>query len=143
MKRLLAMIKLHDWQLNEARRRVADLESLVDGFAAQIATLDTEMAREREVASTSLQARAQWPAYAEVMAGRRRKLEASLQRARDEVEAGQEEVRLAFQELKKYEIALESRKQKIAADAHRKDTAALDEMALQAHRRTRRTAGEG
>jgi flagellar export protein FliJ len=138
MKRLLAMIKLHDWQLNEARRRVADLEALADGFANQIAVLDAEIDREAQLASASMQARAQWPAYADAMSGRRANLEASLQRARNEVAAGQEEVRLAFQELKKYEIALEARKQKAADELNRKETMALDEMALQAHRRTRR-----
>lgn len=138
MKRLLAMIKLHDWQLNEARRRVADLEALAENFTGQIAALDAEVAREAEAASQSMQTRAAWPAYAEAMTGRRSNLEASLHRVQAEVEAGQEEVRAAFQELKKYEIALEARRHKIAAEASRKETLALDEMALQAHRRARR-----
>jgi len=138
MKRLLAMIKLHDWQLNEARRRVAELEALAAGFVDQIAALDAELAREERAASGSVQARASWPAYAEAMAARRANLEASLARLRQELEQGKEEVSIAFQELKKYELAYEARRQKALAEANRRETFALDEMAIEAHRRARR-----
>jgi flagellar biosynthesis chaperone FliJ len=66
---------------------------------------------------------------------RRERIEAQIAGLQPLLEEAREAMSMAFQELKRYEIALDIRVRTAKADAERRDTIAMDEMSLNMHRR--------
>jgi flagellar export protein FliJ len=130
-----SLIRLHKWQLDEKRRALADLESLAGRLGGEIAKLDGELARESAVAAEQEEPMIGFAAYLEATRNRRERLTASLDQVRTQIAAATEDIRSAFQELKKYELAAAGRVGRAMAREKRRETAYLDEVGVDAHRR--------
>jgi chromosome segregation ATPase len=135
VSRLETLVKLHRWQLNEKRRRIAELETLAATTQARIDDLAAELAAEASVIEASPETRPSLPAYLDAARERRRKLVETLETIAAELAEAREAMTSAFQELKKYEIALELREQREREVEERRQQIALDEMAIEGHRR--------
>ncbi len=135
MSTLESLIRLHRWQLDEQRRRVAELESLAAKLRDDAQRLDSEQASEQEAANRSTDIVYGYGSYAAALVERRRKLSQSLAATERQTSAAREALAEAFQEAKRYEIAAAKRvlHQRLLQD--RADQHTTDELAQEVHRR--------
>lgn len=136
MKGLPTLIRVRQWELEEKRRKLADLEGLALQLEEAIARLDDEVKMEQGVASASVDVSFAYAPYAQAAIERRRTLKASLEDVRLQIEAAAEEVTAAYQELKKYEVANDARRRRARVEANRREQIVLDEIAIEGFRRT-------
>jgi flagellar export protein FliJ len=135
VKGLPGLIRLHQWKLDEARRQLAALESLADDFRRQIAGFDEELRREADIARESEAAAQLYGSFLTASRTRRQRLENSLAEVVRQAGEAHAHVTRAFQELKRYELALEAREKKQAELARRADQIRTDEIGLNQFRR--------
>lgn len=130
MKGLPALIRLHSWQLDGKRRELADLERLEDQLLAEAQRLEDEVAAEQDYAKESESGGYAYAGFALGVIERRKRIQASIDDIRAQIEAKRDEVADAYRELKRYEITLAERKKREKVEADRRDQAALDEVSL-------------
>ncbi|MFN4087633.1 MAG: flagellar FliJ family protein [Alphaproteobacteria bacterium] len=133
MKRLDMLIRARQWQLDERRRQVADLEVSVDLTLARIRSLDSSIDSEARLAD-QVGPGAGFAAYAAGVRERRSKLVATLETLEAELAQARDLVAEAFQDLKKFELVQESRRSRERAVAAHREQFALDEIAALRHR---------
>jgi len=131
-----SLIRLHRWQLDEQRRRVAELEQLIAKLQAEMQRLDSEQAAEQTAAAKSPEAAFAYGSYAGAVIDRRQKLARSLAEAEQKTAEAREALAEVFQEVKRYEIAAAKRilHQRLQDDRVQQND--MDEMAIEIHRRT-------
>lgn len=134
-KALATLVRMHRWRLDEKRKTVTELERLRDGLRAQERRLTEELTAEKAKAGESLEAARTFPAYLGDMRGRQEKLAKSIAETEARIEAANADLAESFREYKKHETVLSDRLRRARAEADRQQQAALDEMALQGHRR--------
>lgn len=135
MKGLAALIRLHNWRLDEKRRELADLQRLEDQFLEDGRRLDAEVAAEQEFAKTSDMGSFSYGGFAVGVIERRKRIEASIAEVRRRIDDKRAEVAEAFQELKRYEITQAERLKRERAEVERRAQANLDEISLIQHQR--------
>ena len=74
--------------------------------------------------------------YAAAAIERRRTLLASLEDVRQQILGAHEEVTIAYQELKKYEVAQDNRRRRARVETNRREQIVLDEIGIEGFRRT-------
>jgi flagellar export protein FliJ len=104
MKSRETLIRLRKFQVDEKRRRVAQIEGMVADFDRMAADLDREIETEQTRAGIHDPAHFAYPTYAKAALGRRD----NLKRSADELKVQLEDARMAlaeaFEELKKVEL---------------------------------------
>ena len=135
MRLLNNLIRLHKWRLDEKRQTLVDLERLGDNLQTQLQKLKLEADQERTLAAGSDEVRFAYPAYAAAARTKRETLSASLVEITERIEAAQDEVMVAFRELKRLELSLETHRRRERANAERREQLRLDEIAIEGHRR--------
>ncbi|MEO5337308.1 MAG: flagellar export protein FliJ [Magnetospirillum sp. WYHS-4] len=129
------LIRLHEWQVDEKRRRLGELLRVLDDLEARLKRLETELIEEQRIAARAPnEAGFLYGNYAEAVIERRERLKESIARAEVEIARARDDLREAFRDLKKYEIAQRNRDQKAAAELARKEQLVLDELGLQGYR---------
>jgi len=136
MSTLETLIRVHRWQLDEQRRRVAEIETLITKLRADLERLETECQTEQQTAAASAEASFAYGAYATAVIERRRKLTLSLVEAEQQAAKAREALADVFQEVKRYEIANARRLLNQRAEAERLQQNDMDEIAIDVHRRT-------
>jgi len=135
-KDLKNLIRLHEWQVDEKRRKVGGLLRLVADLEDQARRLEEELINEQAAAAASPEeAGFLYGNYAETVIERRQRIADSIAKAEEEIAAAQDELREAYRELKKYEIAQENREKREAEEEARRDQMFLDDIGLQNFRR--------
>jgi flagellar FliJ protein len=136
MSTLESLIRLHRWQLDEQRRRVADIEQLTTQLQAEMQRLDAEQTAEQQAAGQSQEASFAYGSYAGALIERRRKLAKSLAETEQQAVIAREALAEVFQEVKRYEIASAKRLlgQRVQADRLQQNN--MDELGIEIHRRT-------
>jgi flagellar export protein FliJ len=129
------LIRLHEWQVDEKRRRLGELLRVLDDLENRLKRLEEEVVREQHVAAQDPSgAGFLYGNYAEAVIERREKLKESIARAEAEIARARDDLREAYRDLKKYEIAQRNRDQRAAAEAARKEQVVLDELGIQGYR---------
>ncbi|MAB15032.1 flagellar export protein FliJ [Parvibaculum sp.] len=136
MRNRESLIRLHKFQVDERRRKVAEIELLLTEFRNKERELEAQVLAEQEKAGISDEAHFAYPMFAKSVQKRRTNILQSIADLEVQLGAAQEELAAAFRELKKYELMEESRKRKMQKQTQRLEQAALDEIALQIHRRS-------
>ena len=136
MKGLPTLIRVRQWELEEKRRKLADLEGLAAQLDEAIARLDDEVKMEQGVVQSSLEVNFAYAPYAAAAIERRRTLLASLEDVRQQILGASEEVTIAYQELKKYEVAQDNRRRRARVETNRREQIVLDEIGIEGFRRT-------
>jgi flagellar protein FliJ len=120
MKSRNTLIRLKKFQLDEKRRKVAQIEAMIADFQRMAADLDREIVAEQERAGIHDPAHFAYPTYAKAAIARRE----NLKRSADDLAVQLDEARAAlqdsFEDLKKVEL-LDERDQirdRAAEDAH-------------------------
>lgn len=139
-KGLKSLIRLSDSALNERRRELNIVEAREDEIKSLLDELEQEKRREQAL-SRDLEAGAfAYSGYAQGTIQRRKDLEKRLEALQPELERARDALSQAFQELKRYEIALDQREKSEKAEEERKTTLMLDEISLNMHRRRQQAA---
>ncbi len=131
------LVRLNRWQLDEKRRKLTDLERLAERLRSDLERLDAGLEAERRAAEQSEEGERAYPAFVAAELDRRRRLEASIAGVEREVEITREEVKIAFQEFKKYELALKNQRAREREHHKRQEQSQLDEMGVERYRRRR------
>ncbi len=135
MKGLPTLIRLRKFELEEKRRILAEKEAHAVSIEAEITNLDEAVLREQDAARRNFDVAFAYPAFAKMAIERRRDLIEALVAAQREVEEAAEAVTIAYQELKKFEVAQANRVKREKEEAALKEQILLDEMAIESFRR--------
>ena len=104
MKSRETLIRLKRFKVDEKRRRVTQIETMIAEFERMAGDLDREIATEEQKANISDPAHFAYPTYAKAAATRRDNLRRSAQDLQGQLDDAQAELGEAFEELKKVEM---------------------------------------
>ena len=135
MRNRESLIRLHKFQVDEKRRKVAELELMLGEFRQRERDLEAQVEAEQRKAGISDVAHFAYPMFAKSVLRRRETILESIEGIERQLDTAKEELADAFRELKKYELLDDNRKRKIRKEAMRTEQNALDEIALTIHRR--------
>ncbi|MBV6658763.1 MAG: flagellar export protein FliJ [Devosiaceae bacterium] len=110
MKSRESLIRLKRFQVDEKRRQLAQIEAMMADFERMAAELDREVAIEQEKSGITDIGHYAYPTYAKAAARRRDNLRDSAENLRGQLEAAQDALAEAVEDLKKVEL-LEERDQ--------------------------------
>lgn len=135
MSSLDTLIKLHRWQLDEQRRKVAQFEDLAQKLRAELERLDSEEQVEQRVAGESHEANYAYGGYARNMINRRARLTRSIEETEQQIVEARAALADAYAEVKRYEIAAANRLLAKHRGIERLRQQELDEVAQSGYRR--------
>jgi flagellar export protein FliJ len=130
MKSRETLIRLKRFQVDEKRRRVAQIETMIAEFGRMSADLDREIAAEEAKAGISDAAHFAYPTYARAAAQRRDNLRRSADDLHEQLNDAKAQLGEAFEELKKVEILEDRERSAERALENARDQAAMNQIGL-------------
>lgn len=130
MKSRDTLIRLKRFQVDEKRRRVAQIEMMIADFERMAADLEAEIASEEQKAGITDTAHFAYPTYAKAAAQRRENLLQSAANLKGELDDAKGELGEAFEELKKVEILDDREKGAERSAAGAREQAQMDQLGL-------------
>jgi len=135
------LIRLHEWNVDEKRRKLGELLRLESELVEQLKNLEDEHVREKAAAAADPQgAGTVYPAYHKKMSQRRDNLKDSIRQMEIVINYARDELSEAYQELKKYETVEQNRQRRYEMEQARREQVLLDEVALNQFRRKQKAA---
>lgn len=135
MRGLPSLIRLHQWKVDEQRRKVTELEILADQLEGQVARLQEDIDREGRSSGHDLASSQAFSAFLKGALLRREKLRGSIAEVRAQIADAKDALADAYRELKSYEIAQANRERREERKRGLRDRAKLDEIGLAMYRR--------
>lgn len=136
MKSRESLIRFRRFQVDEKRRQVTQIETMMADFEQMAAELDRQIVEEQDRAGIHDVAHFAYPTFAKAAMTRRDNLRQSAENLRSQLEEAQAALAEAFEELKKVEL-LEERSQEIERQTEtRRSQDEMDSIGLQMHART-------
>ena len=130
MKSRNTLIRLKKFQLDEKRRKVAQIEAMIADFQRMASDLEREIVSEQERAGIHDPTHFAYPTYAKAAIARRENLKRSADELRIQLDDAKSALGEAFDELKKVEL-LDERDQMREREAEEaEEQAELDGIAL-------------
>jgi flagellar export protein FliJ len=131
MKSRDALIRLKRFDVEEKRRKVAEIEAMIGDFNHMAVDLDRQIAIEQERAGVSDVNHYAYPTFAKAAIQRRNNLTASAANLAAKLAAAREDLDEASEELKKIELLEERDAERIRLDQARTGPADLEEVGVQ------------
>jgi len=128
MKSRETLIRLKKFQVDEKRRKVAQIEAMIAEFERIATELDREIKVEQDRAGIHDPAHFAYPTYAKAAMTRRENLMRSTGELRTQLEEAQAALGEAFEELKKVEMLGERDQQRERAEQNAREQAELDRI---------------
>lgn len=138
MKGLATLIKLHKRQLDEIRRKMANLENQKRELEEALRNLAADLEREKEAIRGKAEMASYFGSYAKRVRARQEQTAQAIRMLDEQIDKHREEINIAFGELKKFEIAEANAKKRAAAEERRKETIELDDIGGQQHQRKKK-----
>jgi flagellar protein FliJ len=129
MKSRETLIRLKKFQVDEKRRKVAQIEAMIAEFDRIAAELDREIRAEQERAGIHDPAHFAYPTYAKAAIGRKENLKRSADELKVQMDDAQAALGEAFEELKKVEMLDERDQAREKAEANAREQTELDRIA--------------
>ena len=126
MKSRDTLIRLKKFQVDERRRKVAQIESMIAEFERMASDLDREIKSEQERAGIHDPAHFAYPTYAKAAMQRRENLKRSADELKVQLEDAKAALGEAFEELKKVELLDERDQARERAAENARDQSELD-----------------
>jgi flagellar export protein FliJ len=104
MKSRETLLRLKKFQVDERRRKVAQIEGMIGEFEHMTADLDREIRAEQERAGIHDPAHFAYPTYAKAAIQRRENLRRSAEELKVQLDQAKDALSEAFEELKKVEL---------------------------------------
>ena len=130
MKSRDTLIRLKRFNVDEKRRRVAQIEAMIAEFDRMAADLDREIATEEQRAGISDLAHFAYPTYAKAARARRDNLRHSADELKSQLSDAQAELGEAFEALKKVEILQDRERHAERVAEAAREQAAMDQIGL-------------
>lgn len=130
MKSRETLIRLKKFQVDEKRRRVAQIEGMIAEFQRMAGELDREIAVEQERAGIHDPAHFAYPTYAKAAIQRRENLRRSADELRGQLEEARAALGDAFEDLKKVELLDERDQARERAEENAREQAEMDGIGL-------------
>ena len=129
MKSRETLIRLKKFQVDEKRRKVAQIEAMIAEFERIATELDREIKVEQDRAGIHDPAHFAYPTYANAAMTRRENLKRSTGELRTQLDEAKAALGEAFEELKKVEMLDERDQQREKAEQNAREQAELDRIA--------------
>jgi flagellar export protein FliJ len=142
MTALGSLVRVHTWELNEKRQKLAGLQELSDKICQDVENLEAQLQHEQSAAAGSIEGTIAFPAFVAAALERRKKLRVSIANLDLAIEAAREEVREVFQEVKKYELARDNQEKRERERIAKREQIELDELGVNLHRRKKMSQRE-
>lgn len=130
MKSRESIIRLHRFKVDEARRKLQALEGMKAELEKKGSELEVTVAAEQRRAIEDEIGRYAYPGFARAINSRRDNLNKSLELVEGQIAAAQEELNAAYRELKKFELAEETRVRDVATRRSRREQNEADDLTL-------------
>ena len=130
MKSRETLIRLRKFQLDERRRKVAQIETMVADFERMAGDLDREIQAEQDRAGIHDPAHFAYPTYAKAAIQRRENLKRSVEELRLQLDDAKAALGEAFEELKKVELLDERDQMRERAVENAREQIELDQIGL-------------
>lgn len=135
-KDLHTLIRLNEWTVDQRRRDLGDVLASLADLEDGLERLRQELIKEQQAVLSSPEvAGFFYGNYATAVIGRRQHLNDGIVSMEKQVAEAREKLDEAYRDLKKFEIAQESRDVKKAQEETREEQMEMDELAIQAYRR--------
>lgn len=132
-----SLIRLHRFQLDEKRRQVTSLETIIDEFRQKENELEQQIADEQKRSGVSDVTHYAYSTFAKAAGDRRDKLLKSIEEFTSQLDEAKEELAEAFNEMKKYELMEEKEGERVKGERNAAEQAELDATAQTIHSRDR------
>lgn len=126
MKSRETLIRLKRFQVDEKRRKVAQIEAMIAEFERMTTDLDREIKTEQERAGISDPGHFAYPTYAKAAIQRRENLRRSADELKGQLDDAKSALADAFEELKKVELLDERDQMRERAEENAREQAELD-----------------
>jgi len=130
MKSRETLIRLKKFQVDDKRRRVAQIEGMIAEFERMATDLDREIEAEQARAGINDPAHYAYPTYAKAAMQRRENLKTSAAELRVQLEDAKSALQEAFEELKKVELLDERDQMRERAEDNAREQADMDAIGL-------------
>jgi flagellar protein FliJ len=130
MKSRDTLIRLKKFQVDEKRRRVAQIEGMIADFHRMTVELEREIQVEQERAGINDPSHFAYPTYAKAAIQRRENLSRSAEELRIQLEEAKAQLGEAFEELKKVELLDERDQARERAEENAREQADMDSIGL-------------
>jgi flagellar FliJ protein len=130
MKSRESLIRLRKFQVDEKRRRVAQIEGMIAEFERIGGDLEREIKTEQERAGIHDPAHFAYPTYAKAAMSRRENLKRSVDELRIQLDEAKSQLGEAFEELKKVELLDERDQMREREEEAAREQADLDGIGL-------------
>ena len=130
MKTRETLIRLMKFQVDEKRRRVAQIESMIAEFQRMSVELEREIQSEQDRAGINDPSHFAYPTYAKAAIQRRENLSRSADELRVQLEDAKALLSEAFEELKKVELLDERDQARERAEENAREQADMDSIGL-------------
>ena len=130
-----SLIRFKKFQVDEKRRQVAQIESMIADFERMAAELDQQIEIEHQKTGISDTAHFAYSTFAKAAQSRRDNLMASADDMREKLESAQDELAEAVEDLKKVELLDQREHQREDAEQTRAEQADMDEIGRMRHQR--------
>ncbi|HKA73316.1 MAG TPA: flagellar export protein FliJ [Xanthobacteraceae bacterium] len=130
MKSRDTLIRLRKFQVDEKRRKVAQIEGMVAEFERMATDLDREIQAEQDRAGIHDPAHFAYPTYAKAAMQRRENLKRSADDLKVQLDEAKAALGEAFEDLKKVELLDERDQQRERAVGNAREQAELDQIGL-------------
>ncbi len=130
MKSRETLIRLRKFQVDEKRRRVAQIESMVADFDRMAADLEREIDTEQSRAGITDPTHFAYPTYAKAALVRRDNLKRSADELKGQLEDARMHLAEAFEELKKVELLDERDQMRERVAENARDQAEMDRIGM-------------
>jgi len=131
MKGLKTLIRLHKRNLDDLRRQMVALENEKAQLQQTIVVMQRELESEILLAGNQPEMSSFFGEFAKRIKNRQEAISQEIVVVDGKIDKLNNEISTEFTELKKFEIALENAKIRVAAEEARKETLMLDEIAAQ------------
>src|SRR3954451_1730664 len=130
MKSRETLIRLKKFQVDERRRKVAQIEGMIAEFERMGTDLDREIRTEQERAGIHDPAHYAYPTYAKAALTRRENLKRSADELRVQLDDAKAALGEAFEEMKKVELLDERDQMRMREEEAAREQAELDAIGL-------------
>lgn len=130
MKSRESLIRLQRFQVDEKRRQVADIETMIADFERMAMELDQQIIAEQERTGIEDVTHFAYSTFAKAAAQRRDNLRGSAEELQERLQAAQDELATAFEELKKVELLEAKEADRVKLEEMTQEQADMDEIAL-------------
>lgn len=128
------LIRIHRFQVDEKRRAVAQIETMIADFNRKIAELDQQIELEQNRSGISDVTHFAYPTFARAAIVRKENLQTSIDALVSQLDAAKDDLADAFAELKRLELMAERESARLRSARLAQEQMTMDEVALGMHR---------